>query len=64
VAAVLAAISLAGLAASEALGLWWADAIAALIVSVIVLREGWSSLGATSDARSSATPTRSTDARD
>ena len=45
VAAVLAAISLASLAAAQALGLWWADAIAALIVGVIVLREGWSSLG-------------------
>jgi divalent metal cation (Fe/Co/Zn/Cd) transporter len=50
VAAVLAAISLASLAASNALGLWWADAVAALVVSVIVLREGWSSLGATATA--------------
>jgi divalent metal cation (Fe/Co/Zn/Cd) transporter len=45
VAAVLAVISLASLAAAQALGLWWADAIAALMVGVIVLREGWSSLG-------------------
>jgi divalent metal cation (Fe/Co/Zn/Cd) transporter len=44
VAAILAAISLASLAASQAFGLWWADAIAALIVGIIVLREGWSSL--------------------
>jgi divalent metal cation (Fe/Co/Zn/Cd) transporter len=44
VAAILAVISLASLVASQALGLWWADAIAALIVGVIVLREGWSSL--------------------
>jgi len=44
VAAVLAVISLASLVGAEALGLWWADAIAALIVGVIVLREGWSSL--------------------
>jgi divalent metal cation (Fe/Co/Zn/Cd) transporter len=50
VAAVLAAISLASLAASQALGLWWADAVAALVVSVIVLREGWSSLGVTATA--------------
>jgi len=50
VAAVLAAISLASLAASNALGLWWADAVAAFVVSVIVLREGWSSLGATATA--------------
>lgn len=44
VAAILAVISLVSLAASQVLGLWWADAIAGLIVSVIVLREGWSSL--------------------
>jgi divalent metal cation (Fe/Co/Zn/Cd) transporter len=44
VAALLAAISLASLAASDTLGLWWADAIAALIVAGILLREGWSSL--------------------
>ena len=50
VAAVLAAISLASLAASDALGLWWADAVAALVVSVIVLREGWSSLRAAATA--------------
>ena len=50
VAAVLAAISLASLAASEALGVWWADAVAALIVAAIVFREGWSSLRATATA--------------
>jgi len=44
VAALLAAISLASLAVSDTFGLWWADAIAALIVAVILLREGWSSL--------------------
>jgi len=44
VAALLAVISLASLVAAQSLGLWWADAIAALIVGVIVLREGWSSL--------------------
>ncbi len=43
VAALLAVISLASLAASKAFGFWWADAVAALIVAVIVLREGWSS---------------------
>ncbi len=47
VAAALAVISLASLAASGALGLWWADAVAALIVAVIILREGWSSFRAT-----------------
>jgi divalent metal cation (Fe/Co/Zn/Cd) transporter len=46
VAAVLAAITLVSLAASEALGLWWADAIAALVVGAIIVREGWSSLRA------------------
>lgn len=50
VAALLALISLVSLAASEALGLWWADAVAALIVGAIVLREGWSSLRATATA--------------
>jgi divalent metal cation (Fe/Co/Zn/Cd) transporter len=44
VAAILAVISLASLVAAQSLGLWWADAIAALIVGLIVLREGWSSL--------------------
>jgi divalent metal cation (Fe/Co/Zn/Cd) transporter len=43
VAAVSAVISLASLVGAQALGLWWADAIAALTVGVIVLREGWSS---------------------
>ena len=43
VAALLAVISLASLAGSQALGLWWADAIAALVVAVIVIREGWNS---------------------
>ena len=50
VAALLALISLVSLAASEALGLWWADAVAALIVGAIVVREGWSSLRATATA--------------
>ena len=42
-AALLAAISLASLAATDAFGFWWADAVAALIVAVILAREGWSS---------------------
>ena len=50
VAALLALISLVSLAASDALGLWWADAVAALIVGAIVVREGWSSLRATATA--------------
>ena len=45
VAALLAVISLASLAASQAFGLWWADAVAALVVGAIILREGWRSLG-------------------
>jgi divalent metal cation (Fe/Co/Zn/Cd) transporter len=45
VAALLALISLATLVATAALGFWWADAIGALILSLIVLREGWASLG-------------------
>jgi divalent metal cation (Fe/Co/Zn/Cd) transporter len=45
VAAVLASISLASLVASQAFGFWWADAIAALVVGLIVVREGWVSLG-------------------
>lgn len=44
VAAVLAAISLASLAASSLFGLWWADAVGAIVVAVIVVREGWTSL--------------------
>ena len=43
VAGVLAIIGLASIVATQALGLWWADAVAALILAVIVLREGWSS---------------------
>lgn len=45
VAGVLAIIGLASIVATQALGLWWADAVAALILAVIVLREGWSSFG-------------------
>ena len=46
VAALLAAISLASLAASGSLGLWWADAVAAIVVAVILAREGLASMGA------------------
>jgi divalent metal cation (Fe/Co/Zn/Cd) transporter len=45
VAGLLAVISLGSLAMSEALGTWWADAVAALVVAVIVFREGWSAWG-------------------
>ena len=40
VAAVLAGISLLGLSATTKLGRWWADALAALIVAAVILREG------------------------
>ena len=43
-AALLALISLASLVTTEALGFWWADAAGALIVGLVVIREGWSSL--------------------
>jgi divalent metal cation (Fe/Co/Zn/Cd) transporter len=44
VAALLAVISLASLAATDVFGFWWADAAAALVVGLVVFREGWSSL--------------------
>jgi divalent metal cation (Fe/Co/Zn/Cd) transporter len=40
VAALLAAISLATVLL-QGVGLWWADAIGALFVAALVLREGW-----------------------
>jgi divalent metal cation (Fe/Co/Zn/Cd) transporter len=40
VAALLAAISLGSLVLSESLGLWWADSAGALVVAILVLREG------------------------
>lgn len=43
VAGVLAMIGLASIPLSEGLGFWWADAVAALILAVIVVREGWAS---------------------
>ncbi len=43
-AALLALISLASLVTTDALGFWWADAVGALIVGAVILREGWSSL--------------------
>jgi divalent metal cation (Fe/Co/Zn/Cd) transporter len=46
VAAVLASISLGSLAASDMLGLWWADALAAIVVALILAREGVTSLRA------------------
>jgi divalent metal cation (Fe/Co/Zn/Cd) transporter len=46
VAALLALISLAGLVAAELLGVRWADAVGALAVSALLVRQGWSSLQA------------------
>lgn len=52
VAALLAGVSLGSLALSDAFAFWWADAIAALVVAVIVLREGWGSLSLAAEAPS------------
>ena len=46
IAAILAAISLTSIGLSEVLGLWWADAAGALLVSFVLLREGWLSVRA------------------
>lgn len=44
VAAVLAVISLVGFLLAEVFGLTWADAVGALLVTLVLLREGWLSL--------------------
>ena len=44
IAALLAAISLISLGLSEAFGLGWADAVGALVVAVVLVREGLGSL--------------------
>lgn len=46
IAWLLALISLIGLGLTEAFGLVWADAIGALFIVAILIREGWWSLGA------------------
>jgi divalent metal cation (Fe/Co/Zn/Cd) transporter len=43
-AAVLALISLLGLGLSVALGLTWTDAAGALVVALVLAREGWSAV--------------------
>ena len=43
-AAVLACVSLLGVVASTQLGLWWADAIGALVIAAFLAREGWTSV--------------------
>jgi len=45
-AALLALISLFGLALTQTFGLTWADAVGALVVSIVLAREGWGSLRA------------------
>jgi divalent metal cation (Fe/Co/Zn/Cd) transporter len=42
-AAILAAVSLIGVVASTVIGLWWADAIGALVIAAFLVREGWTS---------------------
>ncbi len=46
IAALLALVSFVGLGLAEAFGLRWADAAGALVVTAILIREGWSSLQA------------------
>ncbi|MGI8998647.1 MAG: cation diffusion facilitator family transporter [Candidatus Limnocylindria bacterium] len=46
IAGLLALIGLVGLLLTEAFGLTWGDAVGALLVTVILLREGWSSVKA------------------
>jgi divalent metal cation (Fe/Co/Zn/Cd) transporter len=43
-AAVLASVSLIGVIASTMLGLWWADALGALVIAAFLAREGWTSV--------------------
>jgi divalent metal cation (Fe/Co/Zn/Cd) transporter len=43
--AALAAVTLASLALKSALGWWWSDAAAALMIAAFVLREGWVTRG-------------------
>lgn len=46
IAGLLALISLVGLGLTELFALTWADAVGALVVAVILIREGWGSLQA------------------
>jgi divalent metal cation (Fe/Co/Zn/Cd) transporter len=43
-AALLACVSLLGIVASTLLGLWWADAVGALVIAAFLAREGWASV--------------------
>ena len=51
VAGLLALISLVSLIAAEAVGLWWMDAVAAVIVALILAREGWGGVRASRPTR-------------
>jgi divalent metal cation (Fe/Co/Zn/Cd) transporter len=42
IAALLAAVSIAGFLLTESAGIWWADAVAALLVAGVLTREGFS----------------------
>jgi divalent metal cation (Fe/Co/Zn/Cd) transporter len=44
VGACLAAITLLGLLVNTILGWWWADPLAALLITAVLLREGWRAL--------------------
>jgi divalent metal cation (Fe/Co/Zn/Cd) transporter len=44
VCAVLSAILLAGLGLNAALGWWWADPVAGLVMTPLIAREGWNAL--------------------
>jgi divalent metal cation (Fe/Co/Zn/Cd) transporter len=46
IAALLAAIGLVSLALDQVFGVSWADAVGALVIAVIMAREGWSSFQA------------------
>ena len=42
-------MTLAGLALNALLGWWWADPVAALAISVLLVREGWEALSGEDD---------------
>lgn len=44
VGAGLAAVTLLGLLVNTRLGWWWADPLAALLITIVLLREGWHAL--------------------
>ena len=49
IAAALALVSLLSLVLSELFGLWWADAVGALIVAVVLAREAWAAFRSSSE---------------